>query len=497
MPGIDVIFAGILDALTPVNIMFVVFGVATGIMVGAIPGLNGPMAIAIVTPMTFWLSPLPAIGFLVGIMKGSTVGGAIPAILMNTPGTPDAAMTALDGYPLAQRGKSGKALKMGLYSSITGDTFSDIVLFTVAAPLSLIALMIGPVEQAAIIFFSICVISGLIGDKPFRGLVAASLGFLLSSIGQTPEEATPRLTFGFPEIADGLPLVSVGMGVFVLGEIIFVMANKRSLAERSVAPAPDDDGRRLTFSEYRSVFRTIARSSMIGTVIGAIPGIGSTVAATIGYSAAKRASKNPEKFGTGHLEGVAATEAANSSVCGANLIPLLTIGVPGNVVAAFLLGALIIHGVVPGPTLIRDQGQLVYAIFTAMAVANLSNLILGRIGLRVFGLIAKIRASTIYPAVILLCFTGAYISGGGMVGITLLVVFGIVGYGLRVLRMPIVIFIIAFVLGRLWEFPLNQAVILTDSDPFQLIDYPIALIFIALGIALVIGSQIGRRQPGK
>tara|TARA_B100000809_G_scaffold209778_1_gene212851 strand:- start:384 stop:1094 length:711 start_codon:yes stop_codon:yes gene_type:complete len=236
---------------------------------------------------------------------------------------------------------------------------------------------------------------------------------------------------------------------------------------------------------------------MIGTVIGAIPGIGSTVAATIGYSAAKRASKNPEKFGTGHLEGVAATEAANSSVCGANLIPLLTIGVPGNIVAAFLLGALIIHGVVPGPTLIRDQGQLVYAIFTAMAVANLSNLILGRIGLRVFGLIAKIRASTIYPAVILLCFTGAYISGGGMVGITLLVVFGIVGYGLRVLRMPIVIFIIAFVLGRLWEFPLNQAVILTDSDPFQLIDYPIALIFIALGIALVIGSQIGRRQPGK
>jgi len=258
MPDLDVILAGAADALALANVLFVVAGVATGILVGAIPGLNGPMAIAIAIPATFWLPPLPAIGFLIGIMKGSTVGGAIPAILMNTPGTPDSALTALDGYPLAQKGKSGKALKMGLYASITGDTMSDVVLFTVAAPLSLVALMLGPVEQAALIFFSVCVVAGLIGGNPFRGLAAAAAGFVLAAVGQAPEEATPRLTFGFAEIEAGLPLVSVGIGVLVLGEIIFALAHRRGAAAGALAPRPDADGRRLLL---RSTCRPAGRSS--------------------------------------------------------------------------------------------------------------------------------------------------------------------------------------------------------------------------------------------
>ena len=492
MPGLDTVLAGAADALTLVNVLFVVAGVATGIFVGAIPGLNGPMAIAIAIPATFWLPPLPAIGFLIGIMKGSTVGGAIPAILMNTPGTPDAALTALDGYPLARKGKSGKALKMGLYASITGDTLSDIVLFTVAAPLSLVALMLGPVEQAALIFFSICVVAGLIGGNPFRSLVAAALGFVLAAVGQAPEEATPRLTFGFAEVEDGLPLVSVGIGVLVLGEILFVLAHRRGATTGSLTPRPDADGRRLFRREYLSACRTILRSAAIGTFIGAIPGVGSTLAATLGYSTARRVSKTPERFGEGEIEGVAATEAANSAVAGANLIPLLTIGIPGNVVAAFLLGALVIHGVVPGPTLIRDEGQLVFAIFTAMAVANVSNLAIGRMGLGAFSIVARIPASFIYPCVVLLCLTGAWIGGGGPPGIVLLAAFGVFGYGLRALEIPVVTFIIAFVLGRLWELPLTQAVILTRQDPLQLANYPVALSIVALGIALVLYAAFVR-----
>lgn len=493
MPDLDVILAGAADALALANVLFVVAGVATGILVGAIPGLNGPMAIAIAIPATFWLPPLPAIGFLIGIMKGSTVGGAIPAILMNTPGTPDSALTALDGYPLAQKGKSGKALKMGLYASITGDTMSDVVLFTVAAPLSLVALMLGPVEQAALIFFSVCVVAGLIGGNPFRGLAAAAAGFVLAAVGQAPEEATPRLTFGFAEIEDGLPLVSVGIGVLVLGEIIFALAHRRGAAADALAPRPDADGRRLLLSEYLSAGRTILRSAAIGTFIGALPGVGSTLAATLGYSAARRASGTPEAFGKGAPEGVAATEAANSAVAGANLIPLLAVGIPGNVVAAFLLGALVVHGVVPGPTLIRDEGRLVYAIFTAMVVANVSNLAIGRAGLGLFSMIARVPASFIYPCVVLLCLTGAWV-GGGPAGLVLLAAFGVFGYVLRATGVPVVTFIIAFVLGRLWELPLTQAVILTRGDPLRLVDFPVALIVAGLGVALVLYTTFGRRR---
>lgn len=493
MPDLDVILAGAADALALANVLFVVAGVATGILVGAIPGLNGPMAIAIAIPATFWLPPLPAIGFLIGIMKGSTVGGAIPAILMNTPGTPDSALTALDGYPLAQKGKSGKALKMGLYASITGDTMSDVVLFTVAAPLSLVALMLGPVEQAALIFFSVCVVAGLIGGNPFRGLAAAAAGFVLAAVGQAPEEATPRLTFGFAEIEDGLPLVSVGIGVLVLGEIIFALAHRRGAAAGALAPRPDADGRRLLLSEYLSAGRTILRSAAIGTFIGALPGVGSTLAATLGYSAARRASGTPEAFGKGAPEGVAATEAANSAVAGANLIPLLAVGIPGNVVAAFLLGALVVHGVVPGPTLIRDEGRLVYAIFTAMVVANVSNLAIGRAGLGLFSMIARVPAGFIYPCVVLLCLTGAWV-GGGPAGLVLLAAFGVFGYVLRATGVPVVTFIIAFVLGRLWELPLTQAVILTRGDPLRLVDFPVALIVAGLGVALVLYTTFGRRR---
>lgn len=483
--GLEAILAGMGDAFTWVNLLLVAAGVLLGIVVGAIPGLNGPMAIAIAIPATFYLQPIGAIGFLVGIMKGSTVGGAVPAILMNTPGTPDAMITTLDGFPMAQKGQSGKALRMAHLSSVTGDTFSDIVLFVAAAPLSVLAMMMGPVEQSAVVFFSICVLAALVGDNPLRGLVAASFGFVLASVGQAPEEATPRLAFGFPELEDGIPLVAVGMGVLVLGEIVHAIAERKVSTRGSMAPPSEGDNARLSLREYLSVKRTMFRSAVIGTAIGTVPGIGSALAATMGYSAAKRASATPEEFGKGTIEGVAATEAANSAVSGANLIPLLTLGVPGNVAAAFLMGALIIHGIVPGPTLMRDEAQLVYSIFTCMAIANFFNLVIGWYGMNLFGVVAKLSAIYIFPTVILLCMAGAWVSGGGAVGLVLLGAFGALGYLMRVMQFSVVIFIIAFVLGRIWEFPLTQAMILTRSDPVRLLNFPVAIGFIFAGLSIV------------
>lgn len=284
------------------------------------------------------------------------------------------------------------------------------------------------------------------------------------------------------------------MGVLVLGEIVHAIAERRVSAKGSVAPPSVGDDARLSLSEYLSVKRTMLRSAAIGTAIGAVPGIGSALAATIGYSAARRASKAPESFGKGTIEGVAATEAANSAVSGANLIALLTLGVPGNVAAAFLMGALIIHGIIPGPTLMRDEGQLVFSIFTCMAIANLCNLVIGRLGLSVFGLVARLSAIYIFPAVILLCMAGTWVSGGGAIGLILLGVFGVFGYLLRVMRFSVVIFIIAFVLGRIWEFPLTQAMILTRGDPVGLLGYPVALGFIVAGLGLVAFVVIRSRK---
>lgn len=484
--GFDVIGAGIADALTIFNILLVLGGVLVGIVVGAIPGLNGPMAIAIAIPATFYLNPIAAIGFLVGIMKGSLVGGAVPAILMNTPGTPDAIITTLDGYPMAQKGQSGKALKMAHLSSVTGDTFSDIVLFVAAAPISVVAMMMGPVEQSAVVFFSICVLAALVGDNPLRGLVAASLAFALAAVGQAPEEATPRLTFGVTELEFGIPLVAVGMGVLVLGEILHAISRNQGGSSGALAPPSTGKDAELTLKEYLAVKGVMARGAVLGTVIGAIPGIGTALASTISYSAARRASKTPKEFGKGAIEGIAASEFANSAVSGANLIPLLTLGVPGNVAAAFLMGAFIIHGIIPGPTLIRDNGQIVFSLFTCMVIANIGNLVIGRMGLTVFGKASKIRSIYIYPFVVLLCMASAWVSGGGAVGLFLLGVFGALGYLMRVMNFSVVVFIIAFVLGQIWEHSLTQAVILTRGEVTRLIDYPIALGFILAGLGLVI-----------
>ncbi len=483
--SMDIILGGIGDALNFYTIAFVVLGVLIGILVGSIPGLNGPMAIAIAVPMTFYLQPLAAIGMLVGIMKGSTVGGAVPAILLNTPGTPDSAITAIDGYPLAKKGKPFKALKMALYSSVSGDTMSDLVLFTVSAPIAMVALMLGPTDLAAIIFFSICLIMCMIGDDPFKGMLAAGTGFLLAAVGLAPGEGTPRMTFDILELEDGLSLVSVGIGVLVLGEVLMAIRNSGNKVTSTLPPSAGKDANRLGLKDYVSCGRTILRSGAIGTAIGATPGIGSTLAAVTGYTLAKRASKNADKFGTGELEGIAAAEAANSSVSGSNLIPLLTLGIPGNVAAAFLVGALTIHGVTPGPTLFQDQGRLIYALFTAMVIANISNLAIGRLGLQMFGLVAKVPQSIVYPVVLLLCMTGAWISANEMVGCVLMVVFGIIGFFMRLLKIPVITFVIAFVLGKMWELPLTQMMLLTDGELVKMIQHPVAVVFSLSGLLLL------------
>jgi len=496
----DVIFAGISDAFTPINLMLMALGVFTGILVGAIPGLNAPMAIAIALPITYYMAPLAGIAFLIGIMKGGTFGGSITAILLNTPGSPEATTTAFDGYPLARQGKGVKAMKMALFASVFGDTFSDIVLFTVAAPLAFLALKMGPAEMTAVLIFSLTIIAGLSGKSLLRGLIAAVLGAFLSTVGLDIATAEPRLTFGFVELEDGIPIIPLAIGLLALSEVLVQIerylrtdASERHTIDafsKSVLP----ENKIVTWRDWKQCFRTVVRSSLIGTGIGALPGVGAIVAGFLGYAAAKRASPHPERFGKGELEGVAACEAANSAVSGANLIPLLAIGVPGSLSAAILIGAFLIHGVDPGPLIFRNSPQLVYGIFAAMAIGNLFNLVIGSFGLRLYALLVKVPLSVLHPVIVVLCIAGAYSNGNSMFSVGVMMVFAILGYIMRKLDFSFATFIVGFALGENFEVFFRQTATLFADRPAALLSHPIVLGFLALTVWSLWRAGRGRRS---
>ncbi len=492
------IAAGLGDALTPLNLLFVIVGVAGGQLVGALPGIGPVMAIAIAIPFTFVLDPLPAIAFLIGVMKGGLYGGAIPAILVNTPGTPDAAATALDGHPLAAQGKPLKATKMALFASVTGDTFSDIVLITISAPLAILALKMGPVETLALIVLAFAVMAGLVGSSLVKGLVAAVFGLLCATVGLDPEHGTPRFYFGQFELFDGLPLVSVAIGTLAVSEIFRRLARMSTSIQAAIeipeTASPDD--RRVSWAEYWQCRFTMARGAVIGTVLGAIPGIGSTAAAFMSYASAREASSDPDSFGKGNIHGIAATESANSAVMGANLIPLLAIGIPGSVSAALLISAFKIHGIQPGPLMFEQQARLIYGLFGAMIMANFCNLVIGQASLRIWSRVVAAPESLIFSVSLVLCIAGVYMASGGMFGVTVMLIFGVLGYAMTSLGYPAVVFLIAFFLGGQFEQSLSQSLVILNGDMTALIDFPFALALLALSIFTVwwLLRRRGRRR---
>lgn len=497
MPDLNTILAGLGDAFSLFNLMFVLAGIVVGQFVGAVPGIGPVMAMAIAIPFTYGLDPLPAIGFLVGVNKGGLVGGAIPAILINTPGTPDAAATALDGHPLAQQGKPLKATKMALFSSITGDTFSDIVLVTVSAPIAILALRMGPVEVLALMVFAFSIIAGLIGNSLAKGFIAAALGLLCATVGLDPEHATPRMYFGWFELYDGLPLASVAIGMLAISEIIRRLASAGGAMRPAIriAPHTKQADTRISWSEYWGCRITMVRGAFIGTVLGVLPGIGSTAAAFMSYASAKKVSKTPDEFGRGSLHGIAASESANSAVVGANLIPLLTLGIPGSVGAALIISAFMIHGIQPGPLLFEQQGRLIYGLFGAMILANFLNLWVGQLGLRLWIRVVAAPESFIFSAALLLCIVGVSMATGGLFGVVVMLVFAGVGYLMTRFGYSVVIFVIAFFLGPRFEISLSQSLVLTDGNPAALLNYPIALALLALAAISAVWFRRDTRRP--
>ena len=489
-----------------ITIMMVLSGFLFGILVGATPGLAGPFAMAISLPILisiFGYSPdalLPVMGFLIGIMKGATIGGAVPAILFNTPGTPDAFMTTLDGYPMAQRGQAKKALRIAHFSSASGDTFSDIVLFVCAPFLAiLVEAYLDLPEKTGLLILSLSFIAAVIGGSPGKGLISIGLGLLAVYVG-TGEDFYPRLTMGADELSRGFPITTAVLGVLIIGAVFKGLEetwqeNRRG--KRSIV-VPETGDQKLRWPDIKRLLPHISRSALIGTGIGALPGVGSTLAATLGYSTARaRYAKSKDAdaaaFGEGAPEGIAATEAANSAVSGANLIPVLSLGIPGNAAAVFLILATeTIGGFNPGPSVFRFSHDVInpelvvaFGLFTCMTIANLFNWTIGGVFMRSMGFMIRIPKQLLLPSVLLLTLTAIYVQETRIEAIWFALGFGVLGYFMRVLAISPLPFVIAFILGKSLEETARQAYSATGNDPFFLFNNPIALAFILMSVAVI------------
>jgi len=495
----EVIIAGFIDSLQFSNLLFVFIGVTAGMMAGAIPGVNGPMAIALCIPLSYYMSPMAAIGFLVGLNKGAFFGGAISGVLLNTPGTPEAAATTWDGYPLSQQGKGEKALRMALYSSVSGDAFSTLVLILVAAPLAAVALYMGPPEIFALICLAMTIIAGLGTTSLLRGLMAAVFGILVGTIGMEPVSAMPRLTFDVYQLERGISLIPIGIGMLAFSEIIAQLERRlrHGDVDATINFSDKKEDRFISWREYSSSFRTIIRSAISGTVVGALPGLGAPVASFFAYDQAKKKSKNPDEFGKGKLEGIAASEAANSAVVGASLIPLFTLGIPGNVAAAMLIGAFVIHGMIPGPLMFEENAQFIYSIYGSLIIANLFLLGVGRVGLKTFCKLVQTPAVILYPIITFTCLMGSYLAQYSIFDVGLMLFFAFLAYFMRKFKFSHICFIIGFILAPIWETSLQQLIISSEQNPYMIFTRPVAIALLIITVFVIIRTGLTAMKKHK
>ena len=438
-------------------------GLLLGMLVGALPGFTTVMAMAILLPVSFFLHPLIGIPFLIGVYKGGIYGGSIHAILISIPGTGASVATTFDGPALTKKGQGRKAMEMALFASVFGDFSSDVLTLLFIGPIALIALRVGPPELTAIVLLSLIIISATGSGSMVKGLIMGTIGLLLSMIGQDPLGYMQRFTFDIFAIKAGIPLLPMLIGVFAIPEILMAV-EKEAATYISDKVDLSKVGERLKFAEFRRCFRTILRSTGIGAALGACPGVGQVVAAFVGYASAVNASKHPETFGKGELEGIAAAEAANNAVNGPTLVPLLTLGIPGDNITAILLGAFIAQGLRPGPQLFSEQGPLIFAIIMAMIFANILFLIIGYATIPVFSRIVTIRKSILLPMITIFAFAGSYVYRSDPFDLIVLVVFGGFGYICRKLHFDVSPMVMAFILGPILEYSFGQTLNLARGN---------------------------------
>lgn len=471
------------------NIFANILGLSIGVMVGAIPGLGATIALAITIPMTFKLNPVTAMVFLTTLYAGSNYGGSITAILINTPGTASAAATSLDGYPLTKKGKAGKALFMALYSSIFGHIMGVLSLFLFFPILGEWAIHFTSPEITLLIIMALIIIASVSGESLVKGLIAALFGMAFSLVGLDPIVGTRRFTFGVFELDGGIDLVAGLIGIFALTEI-FLQAEQLIIGYDSyvIVHSNNPEDLKVSFREMLEQKTNLIRSSLIGIFVGLLPGIGESTAAFFSYGLAKNASKHPETFGNGNIEGVCAAETANNAVLGAALIPLLTLGIPGSIPAAVLFGALLIHGLIPGPELFVKQGQDIYAIIVGLFFCGALMFLVGYIAIKIGHLTAKLKASKLFPIVLILCVVGSYASKNSIFDLKIMYIMGLFGYLMVKGGFKLSPFVIAFVLCEKFEVNLRRSLLISGGLFDIFLKRPICVALIIINVLFLVST---------
>jgi putative tricarboxylic transport membrane protein len=470
-------------------------GVIIGVVVGVIPGLGPAVAISISIPLTYSLGALTAISFMLGCYKGGTYGGSISAILLNTPGTPAAAATVLDGYPMAKQGKPGKALGIALYASVFGDAFSIFILCVMAELIAKVALKFGPAELFSLMLFALTIIAALSSRSLLKGLLGGALGLLAATVGMDSVTGLPRFTFDIMALDDGFTIIPMVIGMFAVTEVFNQVEQRVISKNTTLLPiSPDPGDRWVSFKDLKRCFPVFLQSSVLGVGIGALPGTGSTTAAYLSYGLAQKRSKKPEEFGHGAIEGLAAAESGNNAVCGGALIPMLTLGIPGDVVTAILMSALMVHGIHTGPLIFQDHRAFVFSLFAMLLISIFMLYFVGRVAIIGCRGLAKMSPTVVMPIVLLLCAAGSYSTTYSMSDIWMMLAFAVVGYLMLKLEIPLPPFVIAYVLGPMVEQSLRRALMLSRGSAEIFFTRPISVFFLLLALVSAISIARGARK---
>jgi len=468
----------------PMVFLLMIFGVVSGITIGALPGLTSTMAMAVLLPVTFGMEAKMSFALLLSVYCGAIYGGSITAILINTPGTPSAAATTFDGYALAQRGQAGKALATSTLSSSIGGVISVLLLITIAPILAKFTLRFAAPEFFALAVFGLSIIASISNKNIVKGLMAGFFGLIIASIGLDPISAIPRFTFGRTELLSGVAFIPLMVGLFALPQCFVEMESM--FKEKTILKGVHS--KLINFKEFVSILPTIIKSALMGAFIGAVPGAGGDIAAFTAYNEAKRNAKKHENFGTGELRGIAAPEAANNASTGGAMIPLLSLAVPGDSNTAVLLGGLIIMGLQPGPLLFTQQSDIVNSIFAIMLLANIFMGIIGLAGIRFFVKALSVPKQIIVPVVLTLSVVGSYSMNNSVFDVFVTIVFGIIGY--LMLKADVIVspIVLAVILGPMAETNYRRALIMFDGDYSFLYNRPITVVFLSLAIFTIVSS---------
>ena len=480
---------GLETALTPTNLFYCFVGVFLGTFVGVIPGIGPLAAISMLFPMTFYLDPTAALIMLAGIYYGTTYGGSTASILLNIPGATSSAVTCLDGYPMALQGRAGVALFMTTIASFVGGSFGIVILSLFSPLIADYALTFGPAEYFALMVLGLVAASTIANASPAKGLAMVVLGMLVATVGTDSQSGTPRFTFGSMSLLDGFGISAMAMGLFGIGEILSsVGATRSNKIDRSSArlrnmlPTRDD---------WNRSWMPGLRGSSIGAFFGALPGTGPSIAAFMAYAVEKRVSKTPERFGNGAVEGIVAPETANNSADQTAFIPTLTLGIPGSATMALMLGALMIHGIQPGPTLIVQQPSLFWGLIMSFWIGNLLLLVLNLPMIGLWVRLLLVPYHYLYPAILVFICIGAYSVRFNPADVLMVLGFGVLGYLMRLANLPAAPLLLGFVLGPLVETQFRRAMVLARGDFTAIMERPLAGTVLGLAALMLVWTVVG------